>query len=187
MQEHSTLKQIASYLITEIGENVTREGLKETPKRMAKMWKELFKGYDLEQMPEVKVFPNNDDGVAYDQIVIDKGTFYSFCEHHMMPFFGEYYFGYIPNKHIVGLSKIARIVDYFSSRMQVQERLGNDVISYLQRKLEPKGMILILKGRHLCKEMRGVKKEGEMITSVVTGIFETDNTAKQEFMQLIKL
>jgi GTP cyclohydrolase I len=183
MQDQNNLKKIAQSLIEELGGDVNCIELKDTPRRMAKMWKELFKGYDIEQIPDVTVFPNP----GYNQIILDQGNFYSFCEHHLMPFFGKYYFGYIPDTNIIGLSKIARIVEYFSSRMQVQERLGNDIITYLQEKLNSRGMILVLKGRHLCKEMRGIKKEGLMITSVVKGVFETDDSAKQEFFQLIEI
>ena len=186
MQDINKLKKIAELLIKEIGENPKRTGLKDTPSRMAKMWLEVFKGYDIKQAPNVTVFPNNDDGIVYDQMITDQGTFYSFCEHHMALFHGEYYFGYIPDKYIIGLSKIARVIEYFSSRMQVQERLGNNVIDYLEKMLKPKGMILILKAHHSCKEMRGIKKNGVMTTSVVRGVFMGDPSAKQEFLSLIK-
>lgn len=187
MQDHKNLKKIADDLITEIGEDSKRVGLKDTPTRMANMWKEVFKGYDPEQLPEITVFPNNDDGIVYDQIIIDQGRFHSFCEHHMALFYGEYFFGYIPRKHVVGLSKISRVVDYFSSRMQVQERLGNDIVTFLEEKLDPAGIILVLKAHHSCKEMRGIKKEGLMTTSTVRGIFKTDISAKNEFLSLISL
>jgi len=181
------LQKIAKNLLIAIGEDPTRIGLKDTPKRMAKMWEEVFKGYDRKQMPNITIFPNNKDGVSYNQIIIDKGQFTSHCEHHMALFKGDYYFGYIPDKYVIGLSKIGRLVDYYSSRMQIQERLGDDIVSFLYNKLKPRGMILILKARHTCKEIRGVKKNGEMITSVVRGIFETDISAKEEFLQLIKI
>jgi GTP cyclohydrolase I len=109
------------------------------------------------------------------------------CEHHMALFQGEYYFGYIPDKRIVGLSKIARIIDFYASRMQVQERLGYQVVDFLERKLNPKGIILILKASHSCKEIRGVKKQGKMTTSIIRGVFETDHIARKEFLDLINL
>lgn len=109
------------------------------------------------------------------------------CEHHMALFSGQFFFGYIADQHIIGLSKIARTIDYFSNRMQVQERLGHDVVNFLEHKLKPKGMILILKAHHSCKEIRGVKKRGEMITSVVRGLFASDPSTKAEFISLINL
>lgn len=183
----SNLRKIAKQTLIELGENPNRVGLKDTPKRIAKMWVEIFKGYDSSKMPKITVFPNNDDGIVYDEIIIDKGKFYSHCEHHMATIYGNYYFGYIPNKHLIGLSKIARVIDYFGSRLQIQERLGNDVVNYLEQKLKPKGIILILKARHMCKEMRGVKKEGEMITSIVKGLFKKNQPAREEFLSLINL
>lgn len=173
-------------ILAEIGENPEREGLLETPKRIAKMYKEIFRGYDLEQAPNITTFENGHDGIIYDNMIIDTGDFYSMCEHHCAPFFGQYFFGYIPDKKIVGLSKIARLVDYYGARMQVQERLGKNVVDYLQNILQPKGMILILKAKHTCKSMRGVKKDGIMTTAIVTGIFQDDLNARQEFLQLIK-
>lgn len=187
MRNLNNLKKICKDLLIEIGENPTRPGLKETPTRMAKMFLEVFKGYDNEQMPIITAFDNNDDGLAYNQIICDQGKFNSFCEHHMALFRGDYYFGYIPDKKVIGLSKIARIIDFYSSRMQVQERLGSQVLDYLQKKLEPKGMILVLKAHHSCKEIRGVKKDGLMTTSIVKGIFETDNEAKREFFNLVNV
>ena len=187
MQNLNNLKKIAKELLEEIGEDPNRTGLKDTPRRMAKMWMEIFKGYDRRQMPEVTTFLNNDDGIAYNQIIADQGNFNSYCEHHMALFYGKYYFGYIPDKYIIGLSKISRLIDYFSSRMQIQERIGEQVVSYIERKLKPKGMILILKAHHSCKEVRGAKKKGEMTTSIIRGIFEVDTAAKQEFFNLINL
>jgi len=185
MQDQTKLKKIAEELLKEIGDNPKRIGLKDTPKRMANMWQEVFKGYNRKQMPVVTVFPNNDDGIVYDQIVTDEGKFHSHCEHHMAVFYGDYYFGYIPDKHIIGLSKIARLIEYFASRLQVQERLGANIVDYLEKKLQPKGIILIMKAHHTCKEARGVKKEGIMTTSVVRGVFANDASAKEEFLSLI--
>lgn len=187
MQNQKKLEQISKALLIEIGENPNRTGLKDTPKRMAKMFMEIFKGYDKKQMPKITVFPNNDDGIVYDQILGDTGDVSAFCEHHMALFQGKYYFGYIPDKQIIGLSKIARIVDYFSSRMQVQERLGYDIVDYIDKKIKPKGIILIIKAHHSCKEIRGIKSKGVMTTSIVRGIFTTNPSAKQEFLSLINL
>lgn len=173
-------------ILTHLGENVNRPGLLETPKRIAKMYQEMFRGYDLNQKPSLTVFDNDDDGIKYNQIIVDKGKFYSQCEHHLVPFFGHYYFGYVPGKKVVGLSKIARLVDYYSAKLQVQERLGEEIVDEVQKVLQPKGIILILKAQHLCKQMRGVRKEGEMITSIVKGAFDEQN-ARQEFLKLIEI
>lgn len=123
--------------------------------------------------------------MSYDQMIIDTGYFYSQCEHHMAPFFGKYYFAYIPDKDILGLSKVARIVDFHSSRLQVQERLVKEIVDDLETALKPLGIALILKGRHLCKEMRGVKKvNGEMTTSDLRGVFRTKPEVREEFINL---
>jgi GTP cyclohydrolase I len=177
---------IIANMLLAVGDNPYREGLAETPARVIKMWKELYRGYDPAQKPKVTVFNNNKDGVHYDQMIIDTGYFYSQCEHHMVPFFGQYYFAYIPGKKVLGLSKVARMVDYYSAKLQVQERLGKEIIDELERELKPQAIGIILKGRHLCKEMRGVKKiNGEMITSDLRGKFKTEPETRAEFMSLV--
>lgn len=181
----SAIEGIIQLLLESIGEDVNRIGLKDTPKRVRRMLSEIFKGYDITSYPKVTIFSNKKDGVDYNQMIIDKGYFFSQCEHHMVPFFGQYSLAYIPNKSVIGLSKIARIVDWHSSKLQVQERLTTDIVDDLQSKLNPKGIMLVMSARHLCKEMRGVKKVGgEMITSEVRGVFENDINARQEFLQL---
>jgi len=171
-----------------IGENPNRTGLKDTPKRVVKMWGEVFRGYDKEQFPNVTIFPNGEDGIYYHDMIIDQGYFYSACEHHAIPFFGEFYFGYVPGDYIVGASKISRVVDYYSARLQVAERLVHDIAGYFDGNLKPKGLILIMKGRHLCKEMRGVKKYNSPFEVIaVRGCFaDNDNNCKDEFLSRIK-
>lgn len=177
---------IINKIFSVIGDVSTREGLKDTPTRVAKMWKEIYRGYDLKQKPVVTIFPNNKDGIKCDQMIVDTGYFYSTCEHHMVPFFGRYYFAYIPGKKVLGLSKVARIVDYYAAKLQVQERLGKEIVDELEKELKPKAIGLVLKARHLCKEMRGVKKiEGEMITSDLRGAFRKEPETRAEFMNLI--
>lgn len=179
-------EEIIKLYISAIGDDPNREGLKDTPKRVTKMLQEVFQGYFKYTKPKITVFNNGNDGVWYNQMVIDTGYFYSYCEHHMIPFFGQYYFGYVPDKKILGLSKVARIIDWYSSRLQIQERLTKEVVDEFNKLLKPKGIILILKARHLCKEMRGVKKvNGEMITSEVRGVFEKEINTRQEFLSLI--
>lgn len=184
--EH-TIRDILSF----IGENPDREGLLDTPKRVVKMWKELYKGYDTTQLPKITTFKNGSDGIIYDQLIVDSGCFYSQCEHHMLPFFGEYYFGYIPHPKgkILGLSKVARVVDYYSARLQVQERLGSDIVEALEAALDdeykPLAIGIILKGEHLCKSMRGVKKKGIMTTAYLKGDLK-EGALRNEFLSYTK-
>jgi GTP cyclohydrolase IA len=171
-----------------IGEDANREGLVDTPKRVAKMYGEIFRGYKAEQKPTITIFENGKDGVFYDQMIIDTGDFYSHCEHHIVPFFGQYWFAYIPGKKIIGLSKVARIVDYYSAKLQVQERLVKEIVDAIEAELEPKGIALIMQGEHLCKTMRGAKKKGKMITSDLRGVFkDPTDISRAEFLNLIKL
>ena len=187
-------EELVREMIINIGENPDREGLKDTPKRIANMWEEVFRGYDIKQKPTITTFNNGVDGITYDQMVLDNGAFYSHCEHHMVPFFGKYWFAYIPHPKgkILGISKVARVVDYCAAKLQIQERLVQDVVNMLWSELckgtthKPRGMALIMKGTHLCKSMRGVKKEGEMITSEMRGLFKKEDKVRNEFLQLIK-
>lgn len=173
-----------------IGENPDRAGLKDTPQRIIKMWMETMRGYDPEQLPKVTTFDNGSDGIGYNQLITDSGNYYSNCEHHFVPFFGQYYFGYIPHKQgkILGLSKVARVVDYFSARLQIQERLCSDIVQYLFDELKkgseypPLAIGIVMKGEHLCKSMRGAKKQGIMTTSCLWGNFESDKLIRKEFL-----
>jgi GTP cyclohydrolase I len=175
-------------LLEYIGENPDRDGLKETPDRILRMFGEMFRGYDPAQKPVVTTFRNGADGIVYDNMVVDTGSFYSVCEHHFRTFFGDYWFAYIPNRRgkILGLSKIGRVVDYCSARAQVQERLVHDVVQMLSEALDdeypPLGMALMMRGRHMCKESRGVRKEGAMVSTYLTGIFRTDAQTRNEFL-----
>lgn len=170
-----------------MSEHPGREGLKGTPARVVKMWDEIFRGYDPKLSPKITVFPNDNDGVKVDEMITDTGYFFSHCEHHMVPFFGEYYFAYIPDKNIIGLSKVARVIDFCAAKLQVQERLTKEVLDMIEKELAPIGCALILKGRHLCKEMRGVKKvNGQMTTSDMRGAFKDKKETRSEFLALIK-
>jgi GTP cyclohydrolase I len=181
----SHYKDLVKSMLSAIGDNPDREGLKDTPSRVVKMWEELYRGYDKDQKPKVTVFDNKNDGLSYDQMITDTGYFFSQCEHHMVPFFGQYYFSYVPNEKIIGLSKVARIVDYYSAKLQVQERLVKEIVDELEQHLKPKGIALILKGRHLCKEMRGIKKiNGFMTTSDLRGVFKDEPETRAEFLSL---
>jgi GTP cyclohydrolase I len=179
-------------LLVFIGENINREGLKETPERIIKMWRETMRGYDESQRPKITTFKNGSDGIVYDQMVIDSGDYYSNCEHHFVPFFGKYFFGYIPAKNgrILGLSKVARVVDYHSAKLQIQERLTSEIVDTLwdalcQDGTEPTGMILVMEGEHLCKSMRGAKKKGKMRTAYYRGCF-SEMVVRDEFLSMIQ-
>lgn len=173
-----------------IGDDADREGLRGTPGRVARMYGEIFRGYDESQRPHITTFPNGADGVVCKNMVVDEGTFHSMCEHHMMPFFGKYCFAYIPHPEgrILGISKIGRAVDYCAARLQIQERLGQEIVSMLAEALgtehPPLGMAIAMRGEHLCKSMRGVKKQGVMLSSYFTGAFETDPTLQERFERI---
>ena len=187
-QARQDIRELLEY----IGEDPDRVGLQGTPDRMLRMFKEIFRGYDPAEAPLITTFPNGQDGIIYDDMVVDSGTFYSVCEHHCRSFFGEYWFAYLPNPkgRILGLSKIGRVVDYCSSRLQVQERLVHDVVDMLTKALgdenPPRGMALMMKGRHLCNEGRGSRKSGVMTTTGLTGAFRTSARVRSEFLSYIK-
>jgi len=189
-------EDLVKQMLIAIGENPDREGLKETPKRVVKMWDEIFRGYNKKELPNIKVFPNGTDGVDADQMVCDTGDFYSHCEHHMVPFIGRYWFSvlYHPKGNILGLSKVARVVDYYAAKLQIQERLGGDITNHLWKALtvkkngevmEPIAMGLVIEAEHLCKSMRGVKKKGKMRTVKLLGAFLADKSLKQEFLDWV--
>ena len=152
------------------------EGQKETPARMVKVWEELLTA----QEPKITIFESN----GYDQMIIDNDIpYFTFCEHHVVPFFGKVKIGYIPDKHIVGLSKLARVVNYFSKRLNTQEYFTQNIANYLQEKLKPLGVGVVVTGRHLCREMRGARTNGEMTTSALLGAFRKQEV-REEFIAL---
>lgn len=175
-------------LIRFIGEDPDREGLQGTPDRIIRMWQEIFRGYDPKQKPKITTFAN-EDGMT--DIVFDSGDYYSMCEHHILPFFGKYYFAYIPapDGRILGISKVARVVGYCAARLQLQERLASDIVEMLTQALDGKvlGMALVMKGKHLCKTMRGVRNDGNMTVAHLEGLFKTDKECRDEFYKLIDM
>lgn len=186
------IKAAVNELLLAMGENPDRAGLKDTPDRVARMFREIFRGYDPAQAPKITTFNNGEDGIVYDSMVVDVGDFYSCCEHHIMPFFGKYYFAYLPNPKgkILGISKIGRVVDYCAAKLQVQERLTHEIVEMLAQALgvdnPPLGIALVMRGEHLCKTMRGARKKGEMVSSYLTGLFKSDSALRAEFMNVIK-
>lgn len=177
-------KEIESILI-KIGENPFREGLKKTPYRVAKAYEEIMSGYKADVD---KIFNRAFFKVNYKEMVIVKDIdFYSMCEHHMLPFMGKVHVAYIPDGLIVGLSKIPRIVEVFSRRLQIQERLTVEIADVLYKKLRPKGVGVIIEARHLCMTMRGIKNQtSTAVTSSMLGCFEKDPKVRNEFLSLIK-
>lgn len=170
-------------IIEELGEDPKREGLLKTPERVAKALQFLLHGYDLDPNQILNSAKFKED---YKQMVIVKDIeIYSMCEHHMLPFFGKAHVAYIPNHHIVGLSKIPRVVDAFARRLQVQERLTTEIRDCIQETLDPLGVAVVIEAKHLCMQMRGIQKQNSVTTtSAFTGEFEKDTTRK-EFISLI--
>lgn len=173
-------------ILIAIGENPDREGLKDTPERVAKFYEEMFEGYRVDPKEILTVYYETED---YEEIVLEKDIpFYSLCEHHLLPFFGKVHIAYIPNKkRLLGISKLARVVEIFSKRLQLQERLTKHITETIMEKANPLGVIVVCEAEHLCLSMRGVKKPGhKIITSCVRGIFLKDLRARVEVMNLIK-
>jgi GTP cyclohydrolase I len=170
-------------IIENLGEDVTREGLEKTPERVAKAMQYLTHGYGLDPLQILKSALFTED--HQQMIVVKDIEVYSMCEHHMLPFFGKAHVAYIPNGKIVGLSKIPRIVDAFARRMQVQERLTDQIKDSIQAALEPLGVAVVIEAQHMCMQMRGIQKQNSVTTtSSFTGAFEKDKTRK-EFISLI--
>lgn len=169
-----------------IGEDPHRGGLLETPKRVAKAWDYWFGGYNKEPAEILKTF--EDGAEQCDEMVIVKDIpFYSHCEHHMAPIFGTASVAYIPNGKIVGLSKLSRLVDLFARRLQVQERLTNQIAEALQEHLDPKGVGVLIRARHLCMESRGICQQGHhTVTSALRGVMREPGGAREEFINLVK-
>ncbi|MCI0921564.1 GTP cyclohydrolase I FolE [Sphingobacterium rhinopitheci] len=170
-------------ILSALGEDPNREGLLKTPERVAKALQFLTHGYDINAAEVLKSAMFEED---YSQMVVVKDIeVYSMCEHHMLPFFGKAHIAYIPNGHIVGLSKIPRIVDAFARRLQVQERLTNEIRDCIQETLNPAGVAVVLECKHMCMAMRGVQKQNSVTTtSAFTGAFQNDVT-RSEFLRLI--
>lgn len=170
-------------IIENLGEDVTREGLEKTPERVAKAMQYLTHGYGLDPLEILKSALFTED--HQQMIVVKDIEVYSMCEHHMLPFFGKAHVAYIPNGKIVGLSKIPRIIDAFARRMQVQERLTDQIKDCIQAALEPLGVAVVIEAQHMCMQMRGIQKQNSVTTtSSFTGAFEKDKTRK-EFISLI--
>ena len=184
MKDHNNLKEITRSLLKEIGEDPNRDGLLKTPERVAKAWDFFSQGYDTDIQSIVNGAIFEED--CSEMVVVRDIEFFSMCEHHLIPFFGRCHVGYLPNKKIIGLSKIPRIVDAFAQRLQVQERLTGQVAETLMDILDPNGVGVVMEGRHLCMQMRGVEKQNSFATtSAMLGQFRDSAETRSEFLNII--
>lgn len=164
-----------------IGEDKNREGLKETPNRVIKSWETLFEGYH--QNPATILGTVFEQGACDEMVVLKNIEFYSMCEHHLLPFFGVVHIGYIPNKRVVGISKLARLTELFARRLQIQEQMTSQIADTLMEFLNPKGVMVVTEAKHMCMLMRGVQKQTSvMTTSAIRGRFKSDAKTREEFM-----
>ena len=179
------LEDAVRRLLVEIGEDPDRPGLRDTPQRVARMYEELTAGYRVD--PQALINDALFD-IEYDEMVIVRDIdFYSLCEHHLLPFFGKAHVAYIPNGRVIGLSKIPRIVEMFARRLQVQERMTQEIAEFLRDVLKPQGVGVVVEGAHMCTMMRGVKKDNaRMVTSAMLGLFRRDVRTRTEFLNLIE-
>ena len=186
MVENEKIADLTKLLLREIGEDPNREGLIKTPSRVSKAWGFFSRGYnqDVDEIINNAIF--NED--AKDMVVVRDVEFFSLCEHHLIPFFGKAHVAYIPNGKVVGLSKIPRIIDMFSRRLQVQERLTRQIAETIQDVLEPIGVAVIMEGQHMCMQMRGVEKQNSLTTtSSMLGKFRQSDRTRAEFLSILGL
>jgi len=178
------IPDLVKQLLTGLGEDPSRQGLLKTPQRVAKSLRELTSGYDvdIDGLINEALFE-----VPYSEMVLVKDIdFYSLCEHHLLPFFGKCHVAYIPDGKVIGLSKIPRVVEAFSRRLQVQERLTSQIAEIILKKIKPLGVAVVMEGRHLCMEMRGAQsKNSPTVTSAMVGVFHRDSRTREEFLGFI--
>jgi GTP cyclohydrolase I len=179
------IADLVDALLQELGEDPSRQGLRATPERVSRALRELTEGYRVkpEEVVADAIFDQD-----YDEMVVIKDIpFYSLCEHHMLPFFGEVHVGYLPKGKVIGLSKIPRLVEVFSHRLQIQEQLTKQIAEALNQALSPQGVGVVIEARHLCMEMRGVETPGgHMMTSCMLGTFRRDPRTRAEFLNLVR-
>ena len=176
--------ELVRRMLVELGLDLNDPNLDTTHERVAKMYLEMFRGLDQGTKPKVTTFPNDEN---YRAMVMEKDIpFYSMCSHHLVPFYGHAHIAYVPGDKILGLSKFARILEFYAKRPQLQERLTEQVVSFLVEELRPRGAMVVIEARHLCVEMRGVKKSGaRTVTSALRGIFH-ERPIREEFLDLLK-
>ena len=178
------IKEGVKLILEGIGEDVSREGLLETPDRIARMCEEIFGGLD----EDVAVHLQKQFSATNNNIVLEKDiTFYSVCEHHLLPFYGKAHVAYIPDEKVAGLSKLARTVEVFARRPQIQENMTAQIADAIEKNLQPKGVMVMLEAEHMCMTMRGAKKPGTITSTFVTrGVFEPDYSLQQTFLQMVR-
>lgn len=168
-----------------IGEDVSREGLIDTPSRIVRSWERLYGGYNQDPVDILKT--TFKEGSCAEMVILKNIEFYSTCEHHMLPFFGSISIGYLPDKKVVGVSKLARLIECFSRRMQIQERMTKDIADCIMNILGARGVMVVCEAKHLCMVARGVEKQNSvMVTSAVRGVFKEDAVVRNEFLKLIE-
>ena len=176
---YQNIREILAY----IGDDPSREGLRETPHRVVKSWQKIYGGYGQNPESVLKTFT---EGSCEEMVILKDIEFYSMCEHHLMPFFGTISIGYLPDKRVVGISKLARLVEIYSRRLQIQEKLVAQIADNLMRHLKPLGVMVVCKAKHMCICSRGAEKHNaEMITSALRGVFNK-NEVRQEFLQFVQ-
>ncbi len=182
--DRGQIHEIVRQLLIQVGEDPDREGLVDTPRRVADMYAELTSGYRLDPH---ELIGNAIFNVDYDSMVVVKDIeFYSLCEHHIVPFYGHVHVGYIPEGRVIGASKIPRVIDHFARRLQLQERMTEQIARFLEEAVGPRGLGVVAEGIHLCMAMRGVQKQDtRMVTSAMTGAFRKDPKTRTEFLQFI--
>jgi len=183
--QKEVIKAAVRDILTAVGEDADRQGLLRTPERIAKMYDEILVGYRTDP---VKLVNDALFDVEYDEMIVVKDIeFFSMCEHHMLPFFGRAHVAYIPQDKVIGLSKIPRIVDMFARRLQVQERMTQEIADMVEQILQPQGVAVVVEGSHMCSMMRGVQKEhARMVTSAMRGAFKESQITRNEFMEHLK-
>ena len=186
-QKTNEIKESIKRIFEYLGENPAREGLTDTPSRMIKSWDEIFGGYKINPKDIMTIF-KEDNVIPFNQIILLKDIeFYSTCEHHFLPFVGKAHVAYVPKDKVVGISKLARIVEVFSRRLQIQERIGNQVTESLMELLHPQGAACIIEAKHFCMTSRGVNKQNSvMVTSSLKGCFLTHDPTRKELLNLLK-
>ncbi len=184
MVDHEKVKKAVELLLEGIGEDVHREGLLQTPDRIARMYEEICGGMDEDAGEHLsKVFSSDNDGMVLEKDIV----FYSMCEHHMMPFYGKAHVAYIPDGKVVGLSKLARTVEVYAKRLQIQEQMTEQIADAIMEHLAPKGVMVLLEAEHMCMTMRGVKKPGSKTVSIATkGAFEDNPVLQNQFFQMLR-
>ena len=185
MADKSTVSQNLRNILEYIGDDPDREGLQETPERIIRSWEKLYGGY--KRNPEDVLTTKFNEGACNEMVILQDIEFYSTCEHHMLPFFGQVHIGYIPDEQVLGISKLARLVEVYSRRLQIQERMTTQIADAIMEYAEAKGAIVITKGQHFCMTSRGVEKqESKMVTNAIRGEFRK-HKVKQEFLDTIQL